>query len=52
MTPAPNAYVKKGFMETAREKRQGWTFGESRSKVKDSGPVPTHLKNNPGYFSF
>jgi hypothetical protein len=47
-TPAPNGYDIKAEIEIKKSKGFGWSFGESRGKMKGSGIFQEHLKGIPG----
>jgi hypothetical protein len=38
-TPGPNAYLIKNFFDVKKEKKSGFTFGESRVKMSQTGIV-------------
>jgi hypothetical protein len=48
MTPAPSKYDIKTEIETKIRKKIGFSFGESRSKMYQSGPAEKHLLGIPG----
>ena len=48
-TPAPNCYTIRTEIEIKKEKKLGWSFGESRSKMQGAGIFKKHLLKNPGY---
>jgi hypothetical protein len=49
-SPSPNSYQIINFIDKGVQKKLGYVFGESRSKMNTTGIVKKYLENVPGYF--
>ena len=46
--PSPNQYNISAYIDVNLKKKKGYTFGESRHKMNQTGIVKKYLENQPG----